>query len=170
MGPFWSLVWNLCPLPQNIRLSRSRAPFLSFRQTFALPCVSRGSPQVLRSLLQHRFDAFVFISFGLHSDFQIVSTLEIQPELSGSAQCLAETNGAVHSDAAAFFDEIVDPAYRQSCGCGKLTLPDATGFEDFLPQDTSWVNAWQAFSRDSSFACVGDGFHKAVKVWIEIQW
>jgi len=94
--------------------------------------------------------------------FQVVGSLEVQPEVHGGAQCLAQTDGAVHGDAAAFLHEIIDPAHWQTGCLGELGLRDAAFFEHFLPQDAAWMDARQAFGGLCALFRFGDGFHGSV--------
>ena len=109
-------------------------------------------------------NAVVLGTIGALGFFQVVGSLKVQPKVHGRSQCPAQPDGAVHRDAAALFDEIIDPAHRQAGGVGELRLRDAALFEHFLPQDAARVDARQAFGVLRGGFGFGDGFHGSVVV------
>ena len=126
----------------------------------------QGRPQHLRGsswlsrLQRQQLDLPIFGAFGLFGFFEIVGTLQIEPQHRGGTECFAETDRAVHRDATALFDQIVDAADGQTRSFGELSLSDAVRLKDFLPQDASRVNAGK--SRDNCGTLLGFGgwFHE----------
>lgn len=114
-------------------------------------------------------DGLVFTALGNLGLLQLIRSLEIEPHVRRRSQRLAKPDGAVDSDAAPLFNQIVDAADGQSRGRSQLGLCDAASFQNLCSQNPSRMNAGQPRGAVRTFRGFGERFHGVnvgVRCWM----
>jgi hypothetical protein len=106
--------------------------------------IFQRGPIFLRNLLKRAdvlFDHGPQIAFG---NLQLVSCLQVEPELGCGAEVNAQTQGGIRGDIATAVDDVADPSHRHVDVPRQLILADVQRLHELLLENLAWRN-WIEF-------------------------
>jgi hypothetical protein len=84
--------------------------------------------------------AFESIAEAISLDFDIVTSLEVQPEQLAVPEEAGEAQSRIRSDPALAVDDFVDSPWRHADVLGQPVLGDSHGLQKLFQEDLSWVD------------------------------